>query len=169
MFVRTASERDLPVVSRLISETAHATFDVLWGAEAVDRMNTVFYSVAALKKKLDRPRSEFLVADDGKVVAGVAFGAAVGDDARIIELDMLLVRPDLQGHGIGGMLLEEFETSFFESELIRLEVDERNARAVAFYSTAGFVEVSRKLGTNVPTMLLTLEKSLVRTRMGGDP
>jgi ribosomal protein S18 acetylase RimI-like enzyme len=161
VFVRTASQRDLQVVSKLISDTAHATFDALWGTEAVDRMIAVYYSVAALKKKLNRPRSEFLVADDGKVVGGVAFGAAVEEDARIVELEMLLVRPDLQGHGIGGMLLEEFETSFFESELMRLEVDERNARAVAFYSTAGFVEVSRKLGTNVPTTLLTLEKSLV--------
>jgi ribosomal protein S18 acetylase RimI-like enzyme len=161
VFVRTASERDLQVVSRLISEAAHATFDPLYGAEIVEGMNTLYFSPLALKKQLERRRSEFLVADDGKVVAGVAFAAAVGDDARIVELDMLLVRPDLQGHGIGGMLLEEIETSFFESELMRLEVDERNTRAVAFYSGAGFVEVSRKLGANVPTMLLTLEKSLV--------
>ncbi len=161
MFVRTASERDLQVVSRLISETAHATFDALWGAETVENINTVYYSVVELKKKLDRPRSEFLVADDGKVIAGVAFAAAEGDDARIVELGVLLVRPDLQGHGIGGMLLEEIEASFFESQLMRIEVDERNTRALAFYSGAGYVEVSRQLGSNVPTMLLTLEKPLV--------
>lgn len=162
MFVRTASERDLPVVNRLICETAHATFDPLWGAETVETINTVYYSAAELKKKLDRPRSEFLVADDGKVIGGVAFAAAKGDDVRIVELEVLLVQPDLQGRGIGGMLLEEIEASFFESELMRVtEVDERNARALAFYAGAGYVEVSREFGTNVPTMLLTLEKPLV--------
>jgi ribosomal protein S18 acetylase RimI-like enzyme len=162
MFVRTASERDLPAVSSLIAETAHATFDPLWGAEAVETRNTAYYSAAELKKKLDRPRSEFLVADDGKVIGGVAFAAAKGDDVRIVELEVLLVQPDLQGRGIGGMLLEEIEASFFESELMRVtEVDERNARALAFYAGAGYVEVSRKLGANVPTMLLTLEKPLV--------
>ena len=160
--MRTASERDLQAVSSLIAETAHATFDPLWGVETVENINTVYYSVVELRKKLDRPRSEFLVADDGKVIGGVAFAAAEGDDARIVELGFLLVRPDLQGHGIGGMLLEEIEASFFESELMRVtEVDERNARALAFYAGAGYVEVSRKLGANVPTTLLTLEKPLV--------
>lgn len=161
MFVRTASERDLKAVNKLICETAHATFDPLWGAEMVENINAIYYSAAELKKRLDRPRSEFLVADDGKVIGGVAFAAAEGDDARIVELDVLLVRPDLQGYGIGGMLLEEIERSFFESEVMHVEVGERNARALAFYSGAGYVEVSRKQASNVPTMLLTLEKSLV--------
>ncbi len=152
MFVRTASERDLPAVSRLAAATAHATLDPLCGID---------FSVAALRRHLDRPRSEFLVADDGEAIAGVAFAGAVGEDMRIVRLDMLLVRSGMQGRGIGRMLLEEIEASFFESSLLRLEVDERNARAIAFYLAAGFAEVDRKQGRDIPDTLLILEKSLL--------
>lgn len=161
MFVRTAGERDLSAVGRFIADNAHAAFDPFYGAEMVGRIVSRYYSAAALEQQFARPRSELLVADDGNSLGGVAFAAAIGDDARVIELVLLFVRPDLQGHGIGGMLLHEIEDSFFESELLRVEVDERNVRAVAFYLGQGLVEVSRADATNAPAVLLTFEKSLV--------
>ena len=35
MWVRTASKRDLPAISRLLGETWHATYDAIYGAERV--------------------------------------------------------------------------------------------------------------------------------------
>lgn len=161
MFVRTGDERDLAAVSRLIVQTAHAGFDALYGAEAVENFCAARFSIDQLTRSVRRERSEFLVADDGETLGGLAYGAAAGDDARIVDLDMLIVRPDLQGRGIGGMLLEEFESSFFESELVRMDLDEKNTRAVRFYTDAGFVEIGRKDGTNLPAVILTMQKSLV--------
>lgn len=161
MFVRTADERDLPAASRLIGDAAHSTFDALWGAAEVSRVVADWFSLGALTKFLERQRSEFLVADDGTALGGVAFGAATGDDARVVELDVLIVRPDLHGRGIGGMLLEEFEQSFFESELARVEVEARSTRAIRFFEGAGYAEIGRKDATDVQTTLLILQKSLV--------
>ena len=84
MFVRTAGEADLSAVSTLLGVVWHDTYDGLYGAELVDRITRGHHSVAELTKQMQRPRSEFLLADDGKAIAGVAFAAAPGDDARIV-------------------------------------------------------------------------------------
>jgi ribosomal protein S18 acetylase RimI-like enzyme len=161
MFVRTASERDLPAVSRLIGESLHATHDVLYGAGAVERIASALYSPAALKLLIHRPSSEFLVADDGTAIAGAAFAAANDEEGRTVDLLALFVRPDLQGHGIGGMLLQELEGSFFESERIRGEVDERNLRALGFLGAEGYARIGDRRDEALQATLVMLDKSLV--------
>ena len=161
MFVRTASERDLPAVSRLIAETLHATNDQLYGAEAVDHIASALYSVAALKTAMHRPLSEFLVADDGQAIAGVAFAVAAGEDARVVDILALFVRPELQGRGVGGMLLQELEESFFESERIRIEVDERNLRALGFLASEGYEPRGQRREEALQATLVSFDKSLV--------
>ena len=106
MFVRTAGERDLAAVRALLVETWHATYDAIYGAERVTAITDDWHSMRSLKARLTRPRSEFLVADDGKQLGGMAFAAA-GEDGKILMLHQLYVRPAHQGHGVGGMLLDE--------------------------------------------------------------
>ena len=93
MFVRTAGEADLPAVSALLGVVWHDTYDGLYGAELVDRITRGHHSVAELTKQMRRPRSEFLLADDGKAIAGVAFAAAPGDGARLVVLHAFHVLP----------------------------------------------------------------------------
>jgi ribosomal protein S18 acetylase RimI-like enzyme len=68
----------------------------------------------------------------------VAF-AESSDDGGQVTLKQLYVLPGLQGRGIGGMLLDEVIESFPEASTIRLEVEEKNTKAVAFYEANGFV------------------------------
>ena len=70
-FVRTASERDLAKVSALLAETWHATYDALYGADKVRESTARWHSVPALKARLERKDSEFVVADNGKELAGM--------------------------------------------------------------------------------------------------
>ncbi len=49
----------------------------------------------------------------------------------------------MQGRGVGGLLLDEIENAFPEADKVRLEVEEKNAKAVAFYVGQGFSEVGR--------------------------
>lgn len=158
MFIRTASERDLPAISKLLGDVWLAAYDPLYGAEAVTKITGKQHSVSALKAQFERPRSEFLVADDSKTIAGAAYAAAPGDDARIVDLVVLAVHPDLQGRGVGGMLLQEIESSFFETEILRLDVEAANLRAVGFFAGEGFVEKERK--TIGAATLLRMEKVL---------
>lgn len=161
MFVRTASERDLQEASRLIGESLHAAYDAFYGLDMVGSIAKALYSREALKSAMNRPLSEFLVADDGEAIAGVAFAAAPGDDARTVDVLGLYVRPALQGHGIGGMLLQELEDSFFETERIRLEVDARNLRALGFLEGEGYERRGQRREEGLQATLVTLDKSLV--------
>ena len=138
MFVRTASERDLETIKALLAETWHATYDAIYGVERVNEITAEWHSLAALKAQVVKPNSEFLVADDGKQIAGMAFAAATSD-AKLVMLHQLYVRPGNQGGGIGRMLLDEVEQCFPEARTLRLEVEEANVQAIRFYTANGFV------------------------------
>ena len=142
MFVRTASERDLKAVRDLLVETWHATYDAIYGVERVAAITDDWHSLASLGRRLAQPNSEFLVADDGKEIGGMAY--AVADvDGKSVTLSQLYVLPRFQGRGIGGMLLDEVLDSFPDATVLRLEVDEQNAAAIGFYRAQGFAECGR--------------------------
>ncbi|MBZ9998594.1 MULTISPECIES: GNAT family N-acetyltransferase [unclassified Mesorhizobium] len=142
MFVRTAGDRDLAAIRALLVETWHATYDAIYGAERVTEITDAWHSIASLKARLAKPNSEFLVADDGQRIGGMAFAEAL-DGGGVVMLKQLYVQPRLQGRGIGGMLLDEIIESFPEARAIRLEVEEKNTRAIAFYQANGFVQTGR--------------------------
>lgn len=155
MFVRTASARDLPAVRDLLVETWHDTYDAIYGRERVTAITDDWHSLAALTRRLDRPNAEFLVADDGKQLGGMAYAEAEAD-GRAVSLRQLYVRPAFQGRGIGGMLLDEIIESFFDATRFTLEVEEANTRAVLFYRAQGFAEIAR--GQAEGASLLILER-----------
>ncbi|MER8381841.1 GNAT family N-acetyltransferase [Mesorhizobium sp. M1399] len=161
MFVRTAGERDLAAVRALLIETWHATYDAIYGAARVTEITDEWHSIAALKARLTRPNSEFLVADDGKSIGGMAFAAAT-TDARIVMLNQLYVHPAWQRQGIGQALLDEIEASFPEARTLRVEVEEANAPAIAFYRSRGFLPASDTADCGGATGLpaLVLEKAI---------
>jgi len=140
MFVRTASERDLEAVRQLLVETWHDTYDAIYGSDRVASINTEWHSLSALRARIDMPQSEFLLADDGETIAGVAFATAA-DDGKTVKLHQLNVHPAHQGRGIGGLLLDELEGCFPDADKVRLEVEEANMRAVRFYVGQGFSKV----------------------------
>lgn len=140
MFLRSASERDLGAVRALLVETWHATYDSIYGAERVVAITDEWHSLSSLKAHLERRDSEFVLADDGKEIAGMAFASAA-DKGETVILHQLYVRPAHQGRGVGSLLLGEVERCFPEARRIRLEVEEANAPAVAFYLAKGFSKV----------------------------
>lgn len=142
MFVRTASASDLEEVRRLLVETWHATYDPIYGPERVSAITDEWHSVEALRARLDMTDSEFILADDGEAIAGMAFARAVEGES-VVMLHQLYVRPGYQGRGVGGRLLEEVQDSFPEARTIRLEVEEANRRAVSFYEGCGFTMAGR--------------------------
>lgn len=162
-FIRSASEADLPKVSALLGRSWHATYDALHGAEKVGGITASRHSVAALRARLKRPDSEFVVADDGDRIGGMAYAAMDRDEADVVVLHQLYVEPDLMGQGIGRDLFAEVETCFPAAKRMRLEVEPKNERAIRFYAGLGFREVgwTRNCGADqsgIPAMIM--EKAL---------
>jgi len=157
MFVRTVTLRDIDAVRDLLVATWHDTYDAIYGVERVHDITDQWHSVAALKSRLDQPHSEFLVADDGSSLAGVAFATGSAED-KAVTLHQLYVRPGRQGQGIGSMLLDEIETCFPDADRLRLEVEEANEKAVAFYQQQGFAKVGEtadcgQAGSGIPAAI----------------
>ena len=75
-FIRTAGRADLPKISALLSETWHDTYDEIYGVERVSEITQSWHSQKALEPRLGRPESEFIVADDGARIGGMAFAAS---------------------------------------------------------------------------------------------
>ncbi len=142
MFIRTAGPNDLPAIRDVLVETWHATYDGIYGAARVTEITNDWHSLGSLRAQLDKPDAEFVVADDGVAIAGMAFAGA-GADGKTVTLSQLYVRPGRQGQGIGGLLLDEIEARFPKAETVRLEVEEKNEKAVAFYLAQGFSLVGR--------------------------
>ncbi|MBV2142903.1 GNAT family N-acetyltransferase [Falsochrobactrum sp. TDYN1] len=162
MWVRSASEADLQAVHELLVETWHATFDDILGRDMVTAITSQWHSIAALKANLRKPYSEFVVANNSKGgIDGMAFAKQA--DKNKVSLHQLYVRPEAQVHGIGTMLLAEVEIAFPDVSAIRLEVIERNNKAVLFYEHKGYVRIGRNEDWGAPTCkepVLVMEKKL---------
>ncbi len=160
-FVRTASERDLAKVSALLSATWHATYDALYGADKVSEINARRHSVPALKERLARKDSEFVVADDGKAFAGMGYAAMAEDRPKTAVLHQLSVLPDYQRQGIGRDMFAELETCFPDAETMRLHVEKDNLLAVSFFERLGFATIGETADDFAAGIaMLILEKRL---------
>jgi ribosomal protein S18 acetylase RimI-like enzyme len=162
-FIRSASEADLAAVSALLGRSWHATYDPIYGVERVTEITGSWHSVAALKARLTRPDSEFVVADDGARIGGMAYASMDKGETEVVVLHQLYVEPGLTGQGIGRDLFAEVETCFPAAKRMRLEVEPKNEGAVRFYQGLGFQEVgwTKNCGqaqSGIPA--LVLEKTL---------
>lgn len=142
-FVRTAGRNDLEAISILLGETWHDTYDGIYGPRKVAEITASWHSVAALESRLIRPESEFIVADDGETIGGMAFAASSDPEKKLVMLHQLYVRPECQGQGIGSDLLQEIVDAFPNASTMRIEVETANEKALRFYEKHGFAEIGR--------------------------
>jgi putative acetyltransferase len=131
MRVRAAEERDLLPMARLFAEVA---------AERTGIASEPPVDIDARAARFDLDAT-FLAEEDGEVVGLIALYA--GDDGGA-DLGML-VAYDWRRRGVGRALLEAGVAWARNRRLQRLVLDvfERNAGAIAFYRSFGFVEDGR--------------------------
>jgi len=139
VFVRTAMPEDLNAIRALLVETWHDTYDALIGRDKVTEITNSWHSIPSLTARLERPRSEFIVADDGEQIAGVAYAEAA-DGGKTVVLRQLYILPPRQRQGIGSMLLNKIAGCYPEARRMRLEVEKKNEQAIAFYQSHGFLQ-----------------------------
>ena len=162
-FVRTAMESDLDAVRDLLEVTWHATYDDILGTAKVNEIIASWHSANALKLRMNRKDSEFLVADSGTRIGGMAYAAPDHDRTGVVNLSQLYVHPDLQRQGIGRDLFAEIETCFPNARRLSLEVEPENQAARAFYAAHGLTETGRTedcggCGAGIPAIIM--EKDL---------
>lgn len=138
MWVRTASEADLPAVHALLAETMQAAYGKILGPISVAGIVSSMHAIDVMRAWLNSPFSEFVVADDGNgSVDGMAFARQLTDDT--VQLSHLYVRPSEQVQGLGTALLAEVESAFPGVRYMTLDVIKDQSAAVRFFERKGYV------------------------------
>ncbi len=139
--IRHAVADDLPAVSELLAATWHDTYDALLGADWVNEVSGRWHAVENLREQLDVPGTSFLVAvDQGRIV-----GHILVDERKppVLVITRLYVLPAHQRGGVGERLLAAAIAEHPASEVLRLDVEARNEKGIAFYRRDGFRETGR--------------------------
>ena len=125
-FIRRACAGDFPALAGLWRRSLEATHDFLLPGD-LERIGAEVATVYL------PGLGEVWLAEEGGRPAGF-----LGCDGPHVE--MLFVKPELFGRGVGGALLRHARN---RHGALRLEVNEQNARALAFYQRQGFVITGR--------------------------
>ncbi|MCZ8187538.1 MAG: GNAT family N-acetyltransferase [Beijerinckiaceae bacterium] len=146
--IRPVRQADLPAVRDVLVRTWHATYDEALGAAKVAEMTARWHSPEALLRQFEEAAGQpdhriFLVAEQDRQVIATA-SAHLGPEGRV-EISRIYILPDFQRGGLGRRLLHSLLGAFPAARRARLEVEPRNARALAFYRRHGFQPVSSGL------------------------
>jgi len=97
------------------------------------------------EEELRRPDAVVFVGQEEDFVVGVGVLRLGAGEAHLLDL---AVRPGWTGRGIGSKILAALvgEARGRGASKVSLEVQDGNARALAVYQAAGFVEVGRRKG-----------------------
>jgi len=102
----------------------------------------------SLRRFLNSRSGTVLIAEHDGAVTGAAVVLLHPLSPNAARLYSLAVDPHDEGHGIGSLLLhgaEEFARDHGRAQL-RLEVHEKNRRAIRFYRREGYAEFGRRCG-----------------------
>ena len=98
------------------------------------------WSESSVASELNNPLSLWLIAEEDGALCGY-----VGSQTVLDETDMMniAVRPDCRRKGIAAALISELVGQLKErgSHILRLEVRESNAPAIALYESLGFAQL----------------------------
>lgn len=145
MFVRTASARDVAAIRALLDTAFAATYGALLGPSAAASLSVERNAADVLEREIAHPAGEFIVADDGAAILGLAYASA-DRTGEALTLHRLYVHPARLGHGIGSLLMDEVLNAFPDARTCGLEVAAGNARAIAFYRGYGFRQAGEPHG-----------------------
>ena len=142
--LRPATLHDIPALREMLVATWHATYDATLGVEKVNAIAASWHSPEKLSAEcaaaLAEPEANaMLVAEHGGRVIGTASAHFLPDS--FLELARLYILPECQRSGLGKALLAASIARFPKARIARLEVEPRNATAIAFYARQGFFAV----------------------------
>ena len=144
--LRPMTVADLPAVMRLEEELfAPDTWTEAMYRDELSRADTRYYVVA----EFDVGSDEDAPAGSPPVTVGYGGLIAYDDEAHVATLG---VTRDLQGEGIGSLLLDDLlAEADRRSPVVLLEVRADNETAQHLYRRRGFVEIGRRRGYYQPS------------------
>ncbi len=136
--IEDAGPEDIPVIRSLAERIWAATYSSILSKEQLDYMMEMIYSKAALSNQMDTLHHQFLLVYEEKEPVGFAAYAATPEPG-IYKLHKIYVSPELQGKGIGRLIIDEviMRTKSMGATILELNVNRHN-KARSFYEKLGF-------------------------------
>jgi len=156
--IRRCAPADVEAVSCLLSAVWHDTYDKVFGVERVNDITQRWHSADVLRGNLEVDDACFLVAETDSRICGTAYSTRA-DEKNTVTLHRLYVSKDLQGGGVGLKLLNGIVNSAHGGDVLLLEVEPSNTRAIGFYERAGFRKTGRGtdcggVGDGIPHIIM---------------
>ena len=138
--IKPARVEDLPAICELAAVIWHAHYPGIISRAQIDYMLARMYSLETMRAEIQSLgiHYERLLLDDA--VTGFASYGPTGDP-KTWKLHKLYLLPDQHGHGLGSKLLRHCESQAHAlgAQRLLLNVNKRNARAIAAYQRNSFV------------------------------
>jgi GNAT superfamily N-acetyltransferase len=144
--IRRIDASELPIVQQLAEEIWPQAFEGVIERHRIEMMLEDIYALEALENDMAALGHVYWIARQGGTDAAFTSAYKEGDTTWIKKLYVL---PDRQGTGLGRALMRTAVEHFAPSRMLSLNVNNGNAKAIAFYKHAGFViekEVPVKMG-----------------------
>jgi ribosomal protein S18 acetylase RimI-like enzyme len=137
--------RDFPTCVDFRRDAYVATFGTSEGMDAELGADNAVY-LAQLRHRIGELPEGNAHLWDGERIVGQAEMRLVEDDPSLGYVNLFYILPELRGRGLGGLLQRHAVRVFSRlgKRAIRLSVNARNARALAFYRKLGWREVGSR-------------------------
>ena len=161
MMVLPVTEADIDAVHRVIVETWNDTYTGILSPETMQVATARWFDPSVLQRYVSDADVVFAKAVlSSGTIAGVIILSRHGEAA--VAIGRVYVLPAFQRQGVGSMLLREGLRRFSGARVLRLEVEEHNAKAISFYGKQGFTRVNeiRQVLGSVEISVVVMEKIL---------
>lgn len=137
--IKDGTKADIPVIQEIAEKTWWPTYSSILSKEQIRYMLDVIYGTSTLEKVMGDNSQHFILLFYNNETAGFAAYGARAEDHSIYKVHKLYILPDLQGKGLGKLLLEEIKTrlSAIAVHTLDLHVNRYNP-AKYFYERLGF-------------------------------
>lgn len=158
--IERAKVEEVDQIKQVLSETWVATYGDHLSRSTIEQVTTHWHDPGLLRSQIEKLGDYFAVAkDDGKIIGLVSVVVLSRDE---LYLSRLYVRPQYQGMGVGTRLLNAAIESYPDATIIRLEVEQQNAKGHSYWRKQKFVDI----GTNIEQIgtdriaVITMERKL---------
>ncbi len=137
--IRVATKEDIPVIKRLANEIWWPTYGPILSEDQIRFMLATIYNEQALGQQLEEG-AVFIICTDGGHDCGFASFSSLGANSGIYKLHKLYLHPQVQGKGLGRMLIAKAEELAMAAgaEVMELNVNRFNP-AKDFYLRYGYI------------------------------
>src|SRR5690606_734742 len=160
-----ATIKDIPTIREIAHITWYPTFRDILSQEQIEYMLEMMYSEKALKEQIEVRNHQFFLAKEDEKTLGYLSVEVGYNQQPVTKIHKIYILPDLQGKGIGKLLMQKAEQVALENQnaILSLNVNRFN-KAMKFYESLGFVNTKTEdidIGNGYLMEDFVMEKNLI--------